>query len=184
MNRIDEVKKLLRDYAHDNRKLRKHYAIPTTHDTFSTDVYAKAIKQLYEPQPELESDPEFIGEELLKEASQPDQSRLLTDEELRETAPSGSWYVGCLQCAKRVAKAQRDLTASIKDREVELLNIQIKACDFVIEDLKSRIEALIERLDEPCPHGTKVEDTSRANKRECEICWQELKANPTSEVEG
>ncbi len=41
---------------------------------------------------------------------------------------------------------------------------------------KVQMEALIERLDEPCPHGTKVADSSSANILECDICWQELKA--------
>ena len=79
---------------------------------------------------------------------QPDQSGLLTDEELRGTSPSGSWYVGCLQCAKRVAKAQRDLTAkTVKDEwRVKASDLVAMRAEIAEKKCQARIEALIEEI--------------------------------------
>jgi len=34
---------------------------------------------------------------------------------------------------------------------------------------------LILMLEEPCAHGTLCADTSKAMKKDCDICWEEIK---------
>ena len=53
----------------------------------------------------------------------------------------------------------------------------IQANEYLNEDVlsASRQEGrreVVEYADELCPHGTLSADTSRAYRRECEICWQ------------
>ncbi len=33
----------------------------------------------------------------------------------------------------------------------------------------------VDELELPCPHGTLAADTSKASKRECELCWEVFK---------
>ena len=33
---------------------------------------------------------------------------ILSDEEIKATSPTAPWYVGCVQCASRIAQAQRE----------------------------------------------------------------------------
>ncbi len=37
-----------------------------------------------------------------------DKLPLLSDKEIKATSPTAPWYVGCVQCASRIAQAQRE----------------------------------------------------------------------------
>lgn len=43
-----------------------------------------------------------------------------------------------------------------------------------VEIRRATPKTVVEELDEPCPHGTLCEDTSKASKHECPICWAEF----------
>ncbi len=118
---------------------------------------------------------------------QPDQSRLLTRADMKEIIKehwSDPIIVGaCLSMTKQVAKAQRDLTASIKDAEwtekaVDTYQAGIERGKIIGQ---ARVGALVEEL-------TKIVDTrSWGTIKEALSKFlnkYKLKANPTSEVEG
>ena len=183
-------------------------------DTYLPDKlvvkWGDEINQLYnEPQPdqgEIERDKisksNAVGMGLIS-GDEPDQSsRLLTDDEIHTAGefqfvpPEGGRYgvVSLLMKGRNIAKAQRDLTASIKDaryRQAVKDDREGKPLDLTEEEFEiyssiqsattikeaARIEAFIKEIDGifslPFP-----ENKWRYIREEY------LKANPTSEVEG
>ena len=142
----------------------------------------------------------------------PDQSsRLLTADEQIAAMKAYNKYASETGDTRRdvndwLCEAQRDLTASIKDRRIEELDAQILACQGVIANLKesltrlesegaARIEALIESRKgdykmladwvDRCEVTLSDTNMSNALVRDGLLNISKyLKANPTSEVEG
>lgn len=161
------------------------------------DKFANRINES-EPQPELESDPEFIGEELLKEASQPDQCSECggTGKDYRDGGFDGD-FADCPRCKPdqssrllddevrirlrssehRLLEAQRDLTAAEKDAEISQQYIKgvEDGARFSTKASDAHIEALIEGLESPCPHAVEVTGY-KLPLRYCDTCFAELKA--------
>ena len=173
MNRIEEVSLII------------YEGLGVYPDSGKSMRMARQINQLYEPQPELESDPEFIGEELLKEASQPDQCpecggtgkdyrdggfdsdfadcpSCKPDQSSRLLTPEEVKAVWSPHVLTPVLEAQRDLTASIKDAQQERLTKHYNKLIEILEtDQIARIEALIEFIMiflKDAGYGSKVAD--------------------------
>ena len=201
MNRILEVTKIL-------YKNTQSVVFDTPPHRSIEDV-AKQINQLYEPQPDqpkrcsecggtkiLTYHNQTEGEILRRDCPycKPDQSRLLTDEKIKtlpiidriSRSDKPLWLKRCIS----VAEAQRDLTASIKDAEIDkrdkrILELQ-DSFRMSQEMSDARIEALIEELDTFCVNYDHYGTDKRANTRRrcCNKCWQELKATHCKGEEG
>ena len=127
MDRLEEVKKILES----NEQLIAHdYGVPNQ----EVNELARQICQLFEPKP--------------------DESRLLTDEEIIEAYIDGeSNDPECphtFECFMNVAKAQL-----AKDQAHE----------------EARVVRIFEQFDDFCPHGARATQS----QRECERCWRALK---------
>ncbi len=124
---------------------------------------------------------------------QPDQSGLLTDEEIRRL---GRPQLHLMPLMKSIAEAQRDLTASIKDAEIEELTAQIRRAISKIGILNKRItrdeaeyqqergriiEWLLEDCD--CPRNDFPTEQPSRPRHKCWKCMQKLKATHTSKKE-
>ena len=176
MNRIGEVEKILdnHDYENEHANFKDKNSVKLRQET------ARQINRLYEPQPELESDPEFIGEELLKEASQPDQSsRLLKGEQtckkcgvadgLNFTVSDEDWEcivvpelqtkVLCLKCFDEMAEGKPYTVTEI------YFAGQKQGLKFLPE---ARIEALIEEI--------QVKVMDKEGTRRAGMNWDIIKA--------
>lgn len=44
------------------------------------------------------------------------------------------------------------------------------------EGMREGIRTLISILEEICPHDTLCADTSKAMKKDCDLCWKEIKS--------
>ena len=154
----EEVKKILNDYEYDNRRVKKHYKLEKTPDWLE-GVYAQRICLLFEPERDYEERVEIDeGGNIVKVEPEPDEGGLLTDEECRlvelRMGESLNW-------CQPILKAQRDLTASIKDAECQ-----------------DRVERIFKEGDESCDGDDTHWGTiyiPPKEKRECPECWQALK---------
>ena len=117
----------------------------------------------------LESDPEFIGEELLKEASQPDQSSYNLDhDEWYE------WFIGMLH--RKPDIAEKNAIRHLVEARIEAL---IEDFDTELQEYVLNILGYIEDL------FPELYSSYWQNPRWTEFKQEQaLKANPTSEVEG
>lgn len=90
----------------------------------------------------------------------------------------------CVLYGVNIAKAQRDLTASIKDariKELEAINERHRILNGELRDTikgkdaecQARVERIFAWAIEPCPHWADVNE--KVIKRDCALCWQELK---------
>ena len=177
MDKIEDVKKILGNYTYQfqpdfDEKRGARWA--------SGDI-AQQINQLY-------NSPDWQKEGFTKTVSrynEPDQPRLLTDWELLSVIPAASpSKKGVVKpFHRRIAKAQRDLTASIKDAEIEAVKEFYKLAGIAKDTVNAaHIGALLKEI-EYCPKCGNYIPKAQPTKK-CFSCDWELKANPTSEVEG
>ena len=115
--------------------------------TIDADKVAEAICQLFEPKPKYHIESDQPGESHLVETQpKPDESRLLTDEEI--VARWGAHpTTGDIEFYKRIAAAQDARTASIKDVECQQrvkANLTLLVAE--IQDCKN-LEAVNQLLD-------------------------------------
>ena len=117
MNRIEEVKGMIEGFNEGNIKSLAHSeGYHASLKENGLDVLAKQINQLYEPH---DQSSKLLTDEEIEEAE--DVFTPPTKEEWMQKPDHHYWRIN------KIIKAQRDLTASIKDAECEVKLQEVEA---------------------------------------------------------